>query len=397
MLKEMLPTYTTTTRSLPKNNSHNQEESLGLLQDTSNSTRQQTTMASPNTSIRTEKTFISTDDLLESEDEGVSGEQSGEPRTTHEVCDCRAVRWPPHSWKTIVKSGHDYITSPFLILEVLVLAALLYVFYILPDYLVEAHERPIPIQTTSTGENLIDLTFANSYHHNETIPGSLLNLLCVIFPISVFAVLGIFLGPRGDTHAAICMYLLAMGTKIFVVACIKNYAGYFRPSFYNMCQFNPDTLVCDDETTSARESFPSGHAATALSSMTLLALFLLGKVTGGTRQRGIKADRHGQDHHDDVWTPSLISKVLAVAAASPVFLGMFIATSRVRDNWHHPADVLCGGIIGACCALFAHSLWYPSVYSHYGGIPLATVGKIVTERKKKTVCPKVDLEDELYT
>lgn len=219
-----------------------------------------------------------------------------------------------------------------------------------------AHHRPIPIQTTSTGEALIDLTFANDYHHNETIPGSLLNLLCVVFPISVFAAFGILLGPQGDTHAAVCAYILTMGSKIFVVACIKNYAGYLRPSFYNMCQFNPETLLCDDETTSARESFPSGHAATALSSMTLLALFLLGKVRGGIKQRGLKAERRG-DPHDEIWTPSLPLKVLAVASVAPVFLGMFIASSRVRDNWHHPADILCGGVIGAACAVFAHSLW----------------------------------------
>lgn len=344
----------------------------------------------------TQRTFDSTDDLIDSDEE----EQNEPPIevTTRKssVWNVRAVHWPPHSPNTIVKSGYAYIKSPFLPMEVIFLGIYLYLCYILPDYLVEAHHRPIPIQTTSTGEALIDLTFANDYHHDETIPGSLLNLLCVIFPISVFAGMGIFLGPRGDIHAAICMYVLTMGSKIFVVACIKNYAGYFRPSFYNMCQFNSETLLCDDETTSARESFPSGHAATALSSMTLLALFLLGKVRGGLQQRGVKADCRDLD--DAIWNPSLPSKVLAVASASPVFLGMFIATSRVRDNWHHPADILCGGVIGASCALFAHSLWYPSVYSYYAGIPLATVGKIVAERKNakaKKAGPKIDVEEDI--
>ena len=191
----------------------------------------------------------------------------------------------------------------------------------------------------------------------------MLNLLCVLFPILVFWILGNFVGPLGDTHAALCMYLLTMGMKIFVVECIKNYAGYLRPSFYNMCQFNPATLVCDNENTSARESFPSGHAATALSSMTLLSLYLLGKVVGGTKQRGIVVGLRNAAvpllDHDNyfIWTPSLLSKALSVFAIAPIGLGMFIATSRVRDNWHHPADILCGGIIGACCALFAHSLW----------------------------------------
>lgn len=228
--------------------------------------------------------------------------------------------------------------------------------------MVAAHHRPIPYQTTEAGDILIDSTFGNPYHHNETIPGSLLNLLTVILPIAIFGTLGILFGPRGDMHAAVCSFILAMAMKIFVVACIKNYAGYFRPSFYNMCQFNEETLVCDDETTSARESFPSGHAATALASMTLVSLFLLGKVRGGTRQRGVSeaaTEAKPVDDVDDImWTPTLIEKPLALLAISPIFLGMFIASSRVRDNWHHPADVICGGIIGMGCSMFAHGLWY---------------------------------------
>jgi diacylglycerol diphosphate phosphatase / phosphatidate phosphatase len=223
---------------------------------------------------------------------------------------------------------------------------------------VPAYHRPVPHQTTADGQALIDLTFANEYHPNETIPGSLLNILCVWIPIGLFALMGVFLGPRRDFHAALCSYLLTMGMKIFAVACIKRYSGYLRPSFYNMCQFNPDTQLCDDESTSARESFPSGHAATALSSMTLLTLFLLGKVRGGSLQRGVKLVTDDPMWDAVVWTPSSLSKLLAVMSLWPIGLGMFIATSRVRDNWHHPADVVCGSIVGASCALFAHSLWY---------------------------------------
>jgi membrane-associated phospholipid phosphatase len=299
----------------------------------------------------------------------------------------------------VLKAGLAYVRSYQNLLEVAFLGVFLLLCYLLPNHIVDKHERPIPYQVVQD-QTLIDMTFGNDYHHNETIPGSLLNLICVVFPMCVFG-LGILFGPLGDYHAALCSYLLAMGSKIFIVACLKNYAGYLRPNFYSMCQFQPDKFVCDDETTSARESFPSGHAATALSSMTLLALFLLGKVRGATRHRGLSAAvAHANsihaDHniHDDciVWTPSFISKVLAVLAVSPVCLGMFIATSRVRDNWHHPADVVGGGIIGACCALFAHRLWYPSVYSHYAGIPLATVKDILTGRRSEAKAAALRLD-----
>lgn len=390
-------------------------------------TMEKATVPSPSQkTFVTQQTFDSTDDLLVSDsDDDTNGNEeqqqqrppvatinstnsrrsssssSRRPHPPKSLWDCQAFCWPPRAPTSIVQAGWKYVKNPYHFMEVIVLAIFLLVCYLSPDYLVEAHQRPIPFQTTNTGDALIDLTFANPYHHNETIPGSLLDLLTVWLPMTLFWSLGNFFGPRGDFHATLCMFLLAMAMKIFVVACIKNYAGYLRPSFYDMCHFNADTVQCDDETTSARESFPSGHAATALSSMTLVSLFLLGKVRGAMRQRGVSAkaaiavSRTNEDAVDDaLWMPSLIEKPLALLAVSPMFLGMFIASSRVRDNWHHPADVLCGGVIGIGCAMFAHGLWYPSTYSYYAGIPLATVKKILIERRAraKSMVPSIDLE-----
>ncbi|CAB9524536.1 phosphatidic acid phosphatase type [Seminavis robusta] len=319
-------------------------------------------MAATSQQLSAQRTFDSDDDLLVDHDVDVVEENPAAVINTPSTIlqsspawDCRAVHWPPRSWKSLAVQGRAYADSLNLIFEVSCLGVFVLVCYILPNILIPSHQRPIPIQTIGDGEALIDLTFDNEYHQNETVPGSLLAILCVGIPFVLFALMGTFLGPRGDAHAALCSYLLAMALKIFAVACIKNYAGYLRPNFYNMCQFNSKTLVCDDETTSARESFPSGHAATALSSMTLVALFFLGKVRGGTRQRGVMLVN--DDPWSIIWTPSLVSKLLAVLAVSPIMFGMLIAASRVRDGWHHPADVVCGGVVGVGCALFAHSLW----------------------------------------
>ncbi len=45
------------------------------------------------------------------------------------------------------------------------------------------------------------------------------------------------------------------------------------------------------------------------------------------------------------------------AIGGPLFLSTFVAASRVHDNWHHPADVVAGALIGATCALVAYHLW----------------------------------------
>lgn len=161
-----------------------------------------------------------------------------------------------------------------------------------------------------------------------------------------------------------------------------------------MCEFNNETFACDAAGTSARKSFPSGHAATAMASMALLALYFFGKVRGGFKQRGVSASKcncncayhasHLLSSPDDIiWCPNLFVRILAVLAVSPVFLGIYIACSRVRDNWHHPADVVAGMLLGASTAIFSHSLFYPSVYGYYAGIPLSTVKTILVERKLK--------------
>lgn len=113
------------------------EEKVSLLLTTESNTRQRLTMAT-NKPFKSQRTFDSTDDLLENEEELDEEVQVATP-SQHEgaakpssVWDCRAVNWPPHSVKSMVKSGYGYAKSPFLILEVLSLAVFLYLCYILP-------------------------------------------------------------------------------------------------------------------------------------------------------------------------------------------------------------------------------------------------------------------------
>lgn len=202
----------------------------------------------------------------------------------------------------------------------------------------------------------------------ETFPGPVAFAINVFVPLAMFWLVGNFLGPSGDAHAAFCTYLVAMEIKIFLVETVKCYVGYWRPYFYSRFDFDAETLQFDGphgKPTEPWGSFPSGHAATAMVSMTLLALYLVGKVVGITRRRA----------HSRLWSPSFTIKLAVLVAASPMVLGIFISVSRIRDDWHHPADVLAGMELGVATAVLAHKLYYPSEWGEYAGIPRATIAE----------------------
>ena len=206
----------------------------------------------------------------------------------------------------------------------------------------------------------------NRPFHKESFPGPIADGFNVRLPLSIYWLVGNFLGPPGDGHAAFCVYFLAIGLKILLVEAIKDYVGYWRPYFFSRCDFNTTTLQCDglDNVKEGElwQSFPGGHAATAMCSMTVLTLYLVGKVVGSTRRR----NKH-------IWAPSFLVKLAVLLAASPLVLGFVVAASRIRDEWHHPADVLAGMGLGTTTALLSHTLYYPSIWGEYAGVPRSTV------------------------
>ena len=118
---------------------HNRAEQESLLLAFEAST-QQAKMVAATKNLSTQRTFDSTDDLLENEEalEIETNNEAAEP-TTHEnvtkvtsVWDCRAVHWPPHSLTDVVKSGYGYVKSPYLIAEVFFLGLFILLCHNLP-------------------------------------------------------------------------------------------------------------------------------------------------------------------------------------------------------------------------------------------------------------------------
>ena len=91
---------------------------------------------------------------------------------------------------------------------------------------------------------------------------------------------------------------------------------------------------------SGRKSFPSGHSAHAFCFASLLTLSLLRHLALSVASRG-----------ETGW-----ARFLRAAALAPGTLALFVAASRVHDNWHHPADVVAGSAIGGAVAAMAHRL-----------------------------------------
>jgi len=164
--------------------------------------------------------------------------------------------------------------------------------------------------------------------------------------------LSLIFGDVGDTHLSLCVYIVANGLMFFLKKIAKNYVGYYRPHFYDRCGFDMDNKTCEDEkgTEEARKSFPSGHSSTSFCCTTILTLYLL-------RLFAVGGLCHSRNHKQKPFHLA-IRRAISVLCLSPMLLAFFVASSRIVDNYHHPADVLAGALIGYSCASITHKIWF---------------------------------------
>ena len=50
------------------------------------------------------------------------------------------------------------------------------------------------------------------------------------------------------------------------------------------------------------------------------------------------------------------TRALALAVPVPAAVAAWVASTRVKDNWHHPADVAAGSLLGVVCAALCVTL-----------------------------------------
>lgn len=147
----------------------------------------------------------------------------------------------------------------------------------------------------------------------------------------------------------------AMGLSEGATQMLKLWIQRRRPSFYDLCGFDPQTLSCTASAEYIKEanfSFPSGHSSMSCCGMTFVVWYFLGKTKSRPR-----------------WLTFLITLL-------PWGWAIFVAGSRLVDKWHHPSDVVAGLCLGFAASTIAYHTWYPPVWSSFAGIPRPLLDKV---------------------
>lgn len=225
-------------------------------------------------------------------------------------------------------------------------------------------ERPIPYQVLpNSGDVVLDLELNNPYIEDKdaSCPVALLLVLCLLLPLLVCLGYSVSFGRgiNGDTHAIFCAIFLGLAITEYVTTILKVYVGRLRPNFYQMCKFDTETLECSDDTMihEGRTSFPSGHTSLTFNGMSLISLYISGKL-----------------HYHFSAQPLWLYRLLSLAALSPYTVAIWVGASRIHDYWHHPSDVCVGALIGVVAAHVGYLSFFPGVESrHLAPFPLRKV------------------------
>ena len=160
------------------------------------------------------------------------------------------------------------------------------------------------------------------------------------------------------------MYAVACGLTGFTTNIIKNYVGYLRPSFYDLCDPDDNYQECTASgSDDARKSFPSGHSSYSFCGLTLLTLYLLARFGVYSGSAVVQESPDGTILME-YRKPARIKKLYSVLSLIPMAVATFVAASRVVDNKHHPADVVGGAVLGTSMSLFVHGLWYVDIFCY---------------------------------
>lgn len=200
----------------------------------------------------------------------------------------------------------------------------------------EPNQRPLPVQLLDTGEYVLNLNF-NEAFDGDTISNALLIVLAIAVPVVIQLALSKIWGRHGDTHASLCVYILALTLVLSVTGGIKVYVGYLRPVFFDLCEPDDEYQECTAEDgggDNIRMSFPSGHASTSFCGMTLLSLYIHSRF-GVASIRATKLENVADGLHQ--WTTVYTKhparyRAISVLALVPLAVALFIATSRIVDN-----------------------------------------------------------------
>lgn len=243
-------------------------------------------------------------------------------------------------------------------------------------YLVdEPVERPIPFQYIEETNTYILNQSLNNTFDTDSVPDWAVGLMAVIIGPGLQMVTSLVMerGFNRDMHRILCTTILALTVNDLSTWVLKCYAGYMRPSFYQLCQPDETYEECTNDEGYARDSFPSGHASFAFLSMTMLYLYwercfgvssverVFVIMAPATPQSSTNSNNEmtKQPIGLEYSRPPMLYRFASMLCAGiPLAVASFVAVSRVADNRHHPADIIAGGILGSVIGYFFHTAWF---------------------------------------
>jgi len=255
---------------------------------------------------------------------------------------------------TLPELMRKYWSDPYMVAELVSCTVLGVLGHFAPEkiFQMNLHERQIPYQMTENGDVILDQYINRPLVENPTVPDWLLVIISLVLPFVVIIAAATIGKTKNDVHSGVCALFFIFGCTEFITNFVKTYAGYLRPNFYEYCQFSEDDMACASDQLDPRKSFPSGHASGSFCGMTLLTLFFFGKI--GLHRSDRRVDVDGQSNSQVLL---MKKRFFSALAGLPMFLAVFVASSRVHDDMHHPADIVGGALIGICCAIFGYGLW----------------------------------------
>lgn len=197
----------------------------------------------------------------------------------------------------------------------------------------------IPYQVLNDGSVLLGFTNDHELVENETLPTTENYLISGVGVLLFVSAASFFKGKHaGETHAAICGFLVSFALSSVTTSSLKLYVGRLRPNFFDKCEFETTTLECLSESgeEQARKSFPSGHSSLVFVGMTYLTIFLLGKAGSYHRNYWFPASSsQSQDINNEKlhpYTIHLIRRLLSIIAILPMIFAYYVAASRIVDK-----------------------------------------------------------------
>ena len=171
-----------------------------------------------------------------------------------------------------------------------------------------------------------------------------------------------------NPHRTISVYLAGVGITLLLTNAIKLYVGYLRPIFYDVCVPDDEYETCTSgDDNSARQSFPSGHSSLSFCGLGLYSCYLEQRFGVSSWRETPAQHQHSSipysetDRRSDQMVSGsyiiMLARLSSILSRTPLLLAGFIATSRIVDNHHFPADVVGGSVLGLSIALWIHSIW----------------------------------------